>query len=225
MAFTVIKLIKKAFQLGGIVDAGINPTVDEINDALNTYNQMKKAMFGDMIGQKLVSKPMPADTTAFPGRNYQFPGNTSLTLILPLAPKAGARVGVTDSTNRMATNNLVVLGNGYKIEGVYGAQNLHKDGDNRIWWFNDETGDWVLEQDSLLNDVFEFSSVLEEAFIARLAIRLATEYGPQVPQGLQALADQGGYAINERYGRRGRNAMNPPTGLMTPNNAQRQPVI
>lgn len=220
---TVRRIIQRAFSLSGITASTVPAQADEMADALVVYNETKQSLMGDLIGPRLSPKPLAQDTVGDPGRMYQYyPSNTVLQL--PPNPRAGCRVGVTDALGKMDVSPLRVVGNNHKIEGSSTVVNMNQVNDSRVWWFNDETGNWQKEKNFGLDDNFEFSSSIEDAFCWMLALRLAVEYGNEITS-LQQMASQSAATITRRYGMRGRNAPNPPMNLITPSAPQRQPSV
>ena len=76
-----------------------------LNSALSSYKQE-------------VNLAISANTTLVAGRRYFVDTTAARTLTLPASPTLGQEVVVVDATGTAATNNITILRNGGKINGL-----------------------------------------------------------------------------------------------------------
>ena len=76
-----------------------------LNSALSSYKQE-------------VNLAISANTTLVAGRRYFVDTTAARTLTLPASPTLGQEVVVVDATGSAATNNITILRNGGKINGL-----------------------------------------------------------------------------------------------------------
>jgi len=76
-----------------------------LNSALSSYKQE-------------VNLAISANTTLVAGRRYFVDTTAARTLTLPASPTLGQEVVVIDATGSAATNNITILRNGGKINGL-----------------------------------------------------------------------------------------------------------
>ena len=214
MSLTVRDVIKRAGRMHGCWASGDEPDADEAQDALISYNSMKRALFGTLIGPRLSPRPAPgAACQAETGAEYQVPP-VAYTITAPSNPKSGARFGVVDAGLNFGAQPCTVLGAGQLINGAPGAQALTGNGQNTRFWFRGDAGDWVVEGDAEgLDTPIEFPDGLIAYLPNMLAVVIAAEYGADLRQDVIAGAQEGRAAFAQTYGRRGRSPVDAPLGV------------
>lgn len=223
---TIRDIITRSLRKAGILADGRTPTASELTDSLAIYNQMKSSWMGDIIGPRLWDITASAAVTAEVGGRYQVnTTSASVAVTLPASPRDGARIGVIDAVTKFATNSATMLPNGQLLDGVRTTKTLSVDTDGGAWWFNADGRGWIKEVDALVDDTFEFSAVIIEAAVNKLAARLADEFGVPVSDVMKFNANQGHEVIVNRYCWAGRNAARAPTGTNTPNSLQRAAAL
>lgn len=214
MAHTVRETLKRAMRLHGALATGDDPSADELTDALLTMNTLKRSMFGTIIGPRLASVGLIGTTgQAESGGKYAIPA-AAFTLTAPLNPKSGARFGVADANLNFGTNACTINRNGRLIEGAASNLSLSTNGDNRTWFFDGHTGNWILEKDyATVDDSIEFPDALVSYLPNMLAVAMAAEFGSEIRADVVAGANEGRQAFARQYGRRGRNQSDMPIGV------------
>lgn len=213
MSLTVRDVIKRSNRLMGALATGDDPSADEMNDALMSYNSLVRSMFGTIIGPRLSALTAGASLTGEPGGLYQV-GSAAITLTLPAQPRNGARIGVVDANLALSTNACTVNRNGRLLEGAASNITLNTNGTSRIWFFRGDTGNWVREADALADDVVYFPDPLAAYLPDMLAVYLAGEFGSDIRQDVVFKAMEGRQAFARTYARRGRNSMDAPVGVV-----------
>ena len=98
MSLSVRDVIKRAGRMHGCWASGDEPDADEAMDALVSYNSMKRALFGTVIGPRL--SPRPGARRGVPGRDRRRvsdPAGQPTRSPRPSIRKSGARFGVVDA--------------------------------------------------------------------------------------------------------------------------------
>lgn len=199
---TVSEIITRAMRMNGTLADGETPSASEADDALTVYNQMQRALFGDVIGVKL--EPETAATGAVRYGALYEAGAAAVTLTCPANPKDGWRFGIVDAKGTMNTNNVTVAPNGRKFKGVAATSTvLNTASTYETYFFRADTGDWVLEADQTLTDTVYFPGDMLGGLSAMLAVTLASEYGKEATPVTAGLAKMGQDRFRQRYGRRG----------------------
>jgi hypothetical protein len=213
MSLTVRDVIKRANRLMGALATGDDPTADELNDALISYNSMVRSMFGTVLGPRLSSLTAALSITAEPGGLYQV-GSAAVTITLPAQPRSGARVGVNDANLGLSSNVCTVNRNGRLLEGAAANLTLNTNGTSRVWFYRGDTGNWVREADALIDDIPYFPDPLIAYLPDMLAVYVSGEYGSDIRPDTVAKALEGRQAFARTYSRRGRNQADAPVGVL-----------
>ena len=215
MSLTVRDVIKRAGRMHGCWASGDEPDADEAMDALISYNSMKRALFGTVIGPRLSPRRAPGGACqAESGGEYQIPP-VAYTITAPPNPRSGARFGVVDAGLNFSAQPCTVLGNGQLVNGSPGVQSLTANGQSVRFWFRGDIGDWVIEGDAEgLDTPIEFPDSLIAYLPNMLAMVIAAEYGSDLRQDVIAGAQEGRAAFARAYARRGRSPFDAPLGLV-----------
>ncbi len=217
MSLTVRDVIKRAGRLHGCWASGDEPDADEASDALISYNSMKRALFGTVIGPRLSPRrAVGVACQAENGGEYQIPP-VAYAISAPANPRPGARFGVVDSALQFGVTPCSVLGNGQLINGGVAPRSLAGNGQNTRFWFRGDTGDWVVEGDAEGLDVpIEFPDSLIAYLPNMLALVIAAEYGADLREDVIAGAQEGRAAFARAYSRLGRPSFGGPLGVGGP---------
>jgi hypothetical protein len=214
MSLSVRDVIKRAGRMHGCWASGVEPDADEASDALISYNAMKRALFGTVIGPRL--SPRSASGSACQAENggeYQIPP-VAYTVTAPLDPRPGARFGVVDAALNFGPTPCTVVGNGRLLNGAAGPLVLSASGQNARLWFRGDTGNWVLEEDAQgLDTPIEFPDGLIAYMPNMLALVIAAEFGADLRQDVIAGAQEGRAAFARAYARPGRGPLDAPLGV------------
>src|SRR5688500_17752731 len=125
-------IIGKAFREAGITEVGEVPETAEFDEALIALQDLYSSFFGNELGEELTAVnygiagltneyAIDADRSDYIDDTY-IPMNSRLifnidaakTLYLPPNPRPGARFGIIDNRDNLATYNVVISGNGRK---------------------------------------------------------------------------------------------------------------
>lgn len=211
---TVRTVVNAALRRLGALASGDDPGAQEIADALIAYNNMCKRMHGTIIGTKLTPVAMTAATTAEPGGVYMVAfASAGATLTMPSNPKGGSRVGYADTKANFGTYNLTIAPNSRLIAGASTNVTVSTNSANGVYWFNPETGNWVLEGDATIDATVAYPDSLVGYLPDMLAVQIVSEYGGEIRQDIVSMAGEGRQAFARVLGRRGRNQMDAPVGV------------
>jgi hypothetical protein len=216
MTLTVRDVIRRAGRLQGQWDSGSDPEADQVADALDSFNALKRSMFGTVIGPRLGPRDLGVATFAQAenGGEYQIPAAVGgFVLRAPANPKAGARFGVVDTAAGWTTMPLTIMGNGRLIALSAANYVINTTGANTRFWFRADVGSWLIEQDwAELDEIIEFPDVLIAYLPYMLAVAMASEYGQDLRPEVSGIAGEGRAAFARTYARRGRNQLDAPIG-------------
>lgn len=208
-------IIKRAERLLGALTSGDDPEAPELNDAFGSLKSMLRGLHGTVIGPRLASQPFTVSAQAENGGLYQCALSGAATLTAPLQPKGGSRFGAVDVNANFSSNNLTVARNGQLLEGAASNVTMSTNGQAKVWFFDTDTGNWVLEADlATVDTVPPYPDRLLAYLPPMFAVFLAAEYGGEPPRPeVLGTAEMGIKAFARNYGRRGRNQLDAPFGM------------
>lgn len=192
---TVSQLITDAYRESNLIATGGSPTTAEQTEALRLMDRVVSSLFGFEMGDPLSVLPLGKGNYLTSTNvnlymddllDYYVPSNTRLqcnleaetTVNLTPHPQDGARFSVVDASNNLATNNLVVYGNGRLIEDATNIV-LNTNGLSRDWFYRDDLGEWVRLNDLTLESESPFPKEFDDLLITRLAMRLSPRQGAE----------------------------------------------
>jgi hypothetical protein len=91
-----------------------------------------------------VSVAVNSNITALSGRRYAVDTTAARTITLPAAPGVGDEVQIMDASGTAATNNITVLRNGNKINGLTEDAIIDVDMDMASFVYSGSTVGWRL---------------------------------------------------------------------------------
>lgn len=190
----VSSIIQDAFRESNTIAVGTSPTEPMTTEALRLYNTLIANIYGDDAGEKLQDWPLgeyDRQTNQFTmirwvNRHEPFINSRMITLNeeamtvrLPVRPQDGARIGIIDPYNRLASVPITLEGNGRTIEGAPSLL-LDEDGLKRTWFYRADLGNWVRLTDLVEMSENPFPQEHDEYFILSLALRLNPRYGREM---------------------------------------------
>jgi hypothetical protein len=190
---TISQIITDAYRESNLIAVGASPTTAEQTEALRLLNRVVISLFGNELGDPLKVLPLGKNNIQTPTNinfymddilQYYVPLNTRLqcnleaetTVNLIPNPQDGSRFSVVDSSDNLATHNLVVYGNGRMIENATNIV-LNTSGLSRDWFYRDDLGEWVRLTDLTLDGDSPFPPEFDDLLITSLALRLAPRQG------------------------------------------------
>jgi len=190
----VSAIIKSAFRESNLIALSATPTSEESAEALNLLNSVVLTFIGQELGELLedgnvgdnnvTRKEFDQGWLDSSLANSYLPPNTRVvanltaaqTIYLPPRPFDGARFGVADPSDNLATYNLIFDGNGRKIEDAQQVV-LSTDGLSREWFYRADLADWVRVTDLEEDDESPFPRQFDDILIIALATRLNPRNG------------------------------------------------
>lgn len=212
MTLTVREVVTRASRLNGAIASGDGITADEAVDVVTAFNAMVRAMHGTIIGPRLSPLPAAAALTAENGGQYQIAASL-MTITAPTNPRNGFRFGVVDANLNFTTNTCTIARNGRLLEGAAANISLTTNGDNRIWFFRGDVGNWVKEIDLTIDATVHYPDPLVAYLPDMLAVYVQGEFGGDIRPDVVAKALEGRQSFARSYARRGRNQMDAPLNV------------
>lgn len=209
-------IVHKGFREAGIIGVGELAEAAEFEEGLDMLQGLYSSFFGNELGEPLASvnygtegliNPYAIDEdistntqSAFLFVNKRYILNLSATQTLYLHPNPadGARLGVIDNAGNLATNSLILNGNGRHIESANSvtlATNLL----NREWFYRADIGGWVRVTDIDPDEVSPLPREFDDLLTTALAIRLNPRYGAETAQETQGMLSRMKRLFRARY--------------------------
>ncbi len=91
-----------------------------------------------------IAVAVSSNITALAGRRYAVDTSAARTITLPSSPAVGDEVQIMDATGTAATNNITVLRNGNKINGLTEDAIIDVDMDMALFIYSGSTVGWRL---------------------------------------------------------------------------------
>lgn len=190
----VSEIITDAYRQSNLISINTSPTSAQQTEALRYLNRLVKSVFGNEAGENYEALPLggnnidrPAGYPWYgntPGGNWFVPKNKRLmlnltedtTVYLHPKPDDGSRVAINDVSGNLATNNLIIDGNGRTIEAATSVT-LSTNSLAREWFYRQDTGNWVRLSTLIAADTFPFPEEFDDLFITMLSMRINPAYG------------------------------------------------
>jgi hypothetical protein len=213
---TVSQIITDAFRQSNLLALGSTPTTNQQDEALRYVNRIVLSVLGNEAGELLEPFALGGGNieapTGFPWYqqapwgDWYLPMNKRVMLNLTAAatiplhpqPSDGARFGISDPSDNLATYNLTIVGNGRTIEDDLQLL-INTSGINREWFYRQDLGDWMRVTDLALVDNFPFPSEFDQMFITMLAMSLNPAYGATIDNQLSMLYSRSRTQFRARY--------------------------
>ena len=212
----VSQIITDALRQSNLIALGTSPSLAQQSEGLRFLNRIVRSVFGNeagenltpfAIGQNNIERPQGfpwynqvPDGQWFVPENYRLMLNLedSLTVYLHPMPDDGARVGVVDVSQNLATYNFILNANGRRIENVT-ALTLSTNGAQNEWFYRADQGNWFKTTNLIESDTFPFPEEFDDMFITMLAIRLNPAYGRALDQQSAMVLQRSRTQFRARY--------------------------
>jgi hypothetical protein len=183
---TARQLLTRAARITGDASEGMAaPAAYPMQVGLNALNAMMREFRGVEIGPKLKRNWHPVvGAAARPGDLY------AIDIQTPCQPRSGDRFGVIGAHT--------VTGNGDTIEGAASVTTTA----STSWFYREDLGDWLKEQDVGLDDAHLLTTDLDEALAYCVAARWYFENTGEVTQVIATEAQTGRGRVRQVYGYR-----------------------
>lgn len=173
------EIIARAYRESNVISINKTPTTAEQAEGLNLLNSLILSTIGNEAGNELCDLNIGGEfdqsgvCSAFVPENARLVLNQSAARTLGLHPQPydGQRVAVADAGANLATYNLILDGNGRRIETTATVA-LNTNSLSRQWMYRGDTGNWVRLTDLVAADTMPFPTEFDDYFIISLAMRL-----------------------------------------------------
>lgn len=177
-------IITDAYRESNLIPMGNASNTNQTTEALGRLNTIVISTIGNEAGDALDDLNIGGNydqssiCTDFIPDNARLVLNLSSpkTLKLDPYPFEGQRLSFVDVAGNLATNNLILDGNGRNIEDV-ATLTLDTNGDTRQWMYRADLGAWVKVTTLISTDTLPFPPEFDDYFITMLAMRLNPRYG------------------------------------------------
>jgi len=213
---SVFQIIVDAYRQSNVLAIGVDPTDDQIDEALRYLNRVVKSVFGNEAGENLSAFPIGKKNitrpsgypwwNTIPDNDWFVPKNTrvmlnldqSVNLYLHPAPNDGSRFAAIDVSKTLTTNPVTVYGNGNTIDGNDSII-LNTDGFDAEWFYREDLANWAKYFPLVVTDTFPFPEEFDFFFIIQLAITLNPAYGVELDPQTQITYARSKSQIRSRY--------------------------
>jgi hypothetical protein len=191
---TLSSIIKDAYRESNLIAISATPTDLEIAEALQLLNRHINNIIGTELGELLEDANLGLNNVTRQSFNgewlsddlaaWYLPENLRVvanlteaqTVYLHPNPRDGARFGVTDPSENLATYNLTFNGNGRRVEDATSIT-LNTNGVVREWFYRGDLSNWVRLTNLTVDDESPFPTEYDDLLIIGLAIRLNPRNG------------------------------------------------
>jgi len=199
---TVRQLITDGFREAGIIALGTDPDAEAHEEGLRHVNRLFRSLLGNELGDHLTNVYYEdIETLDYIPLNVRVLCDLDAdeTLTLSSAPRDGSRLGILDVGGNFATNNLILLGNGSRIEDVE-SLTLSTNLLNREWLYRADLGNWARITDLAADDLSPLPEEFDDLFTTLLAFRLNPRYGGDTGVNLLETLRRMRSQLRARYG-------------------------
>ncbi len=182
----ISQIITDAYRESNLIALGTTPNDAEKAEALRRLQSIILASIGNEAGEPLETVDYPPTVPEFdPGYTLSnvrlaITEGTPVTIVFPLNPLDGARMGVIDPLDFLPTTPVVLDGNGRTIEGSPTITLVTAVG-LPTWFYRADMGDWIRLTDfSDDTDEMPFPQEFDDFFVVSLAMRINPRYGRQL---------------------------------------------
>lgn len=192
----VSSIITDAYRENNLIPLISTPSAAQVTEALRRLNAILLSTVGNEAGDGLNEFNIEGSNSDESLVNDWIPDNARLMFNNTSAkaydldpyPKEGQRFAIVDVLGNLATYNVVISGNGRRIEDA-ATLTLSTNSLYRQWMYRSDIGNWVRIAAVEEDDEMPFPQEFDDYFITMLAIRLAPKYGQILPnETSQALA-------------------------------------
>lgn len=177
-------IITDAYRESNIIALSASPSTAQVTEALRRLNAILLSTVGNEAGDGLTEYNIEGNYTDESLTSPWIPDNARLMFSNTVAkeynldpyPKEGQRFAVVDVLGNFATYNVVINGNGRRIEDA-DSLTLDTDGLYRQWLYRSDIGGWVRVAALVSTDEMPFPQDFDDYFIVALAFRLNPRYG------------------------------------------------
>lgn len=190
----VSQIITDAYRENNLIPLVATPNANQIAEALRRLNAILLSTVGNEAGDGLNEYNIEGDFTDEALLTPWVPDNARLMLnntsakefLLDPYPQDGQRFALVDVAGNLNTFNVVLNGNGRRIEDA-ATVTLSTDDLYRQWLYRSDIGNWVRVAVVVEADEMPFGVEFDDYFTTALAIRLSPRYGQIIPpETLQA---------------------------------------
>jgi len=204
-------IIQQGYRDANIIPIGSSPSTNELAEGLKRLQVLILSVLGMEGGEKLTALPIgnnnvtePSDFV--PDPPLYLPLNANLvcnlteatTLYLHPKPQDGSRLGVIDASANFATYNLILNGNGRKIDGAT-TTTLTTNSQATQYFYRADLGDWVEITSLASSDEMPFPIEFDDLFVIMLAMRINPRNAQKISEESVMIMERSREQFRARY--------------------------
>ena len=213
----VSQIITDAYRELNLIPLGGTPNANQIAEALPRLNSLIMTTVGLEAGDEMTDVNYGGDFDQSEYVTEYIPDNTrllinataALTIDADPRPLDGQLMAVVDASGNFATYNVIIDGNGRKIEGA-DTVTLSTNSQSARWMYRGDTGNWVKIEELEAADTMPFPTEFDDYFSQMLAIRLNPRYGQTMTADMATNIRRWRGALRSRYRRKELNMQTDP---------------
>lgn len=202
----VSSIITDAYRESNLIPLVATPNSNQIAEALRRLNTILMSTVGNEAGDGLTEYNIEGSYTDEQLTSPWVPDNARLmlnntsakTYLLDPYPQEGQRFAIVDVGSNLATYNVVINGNGRRIEDA-ATITLSTDDIYRQWLYRSDTGNWVRIAVVVEADEMPFGVEFDDYFITALALRINPRYGQIMAPESMAAYNRSKSQLRSRY--------------------------
>lgn len=180
----VSQIITDAYRESNLVPLVSTPNANQVTEALRRLNVLLLSTVGNEAGDGLHEYNIEGEFTNEECLTPWVPDNARLMLNITAAkeysldpyPQDGQRFAIVDVAGNLDTFNVVVNGNGRRIEDA-ASITLDTAAIYRQWLYRSDIGNWVRIAEVTADDEMPFGVEFDDYFVTALALRVNPRYG------------------------------------------------
>ncbi len=196
---TLREIVTDGYRDAGLIAVGDTPEADQFDEGLRKLEIIINSLLGNQASDKLESlsygvsglvntyakgldRSDEVDSRYAPtGVRVVFNNAEAKTIYLHPNPQDGARFAVIDNTGNFATFNVILSGNGRKIESA-ATVTLSTNSLQREWIYRSDLGSWQRITDLEAESESPFPADFDDYLAILLAMRMNPRYGEATSQ-------------------------------------------
>lgn len=202
----VSQIITDAYRESNLIPLVATPNANQVTEALRRLNVILLSTVGNEAGDGLTEYNIEGDYTDESLTSPWVPDNARLmlnntaakTYLLDPYPQDGQRFAIVDVAGNLDTLNVVVNGNGRRIEDA-ATVTLNTAALYRQWLYRSDIGNWVRIAELADDDEMPFGMEFDDYFVTALALRVNPRYGQMMTPETGAAYNRAKSQLRARY--------------------------
>lgn len=213
---TIRQIITDGLREAGLLAVGDDAEADVFEESLRRFNVLLRGFFGNELGEQLTNvnfgnaglsnvyaifEDMSSDIqSTYVSSNVRLLMNidAAYTLYLNPNPEDGARLGIIDNGGNLASHNVILNGNGRRVE-LSNSVTLNTNLLNREWFYRADLGSWSRIADLAAEDESPLPVEFDDLLTTALALRVNARFGAPTSDDLMTILNRMRKMFRARY--------------------------